>query len=123
MTVAVRRRLRQELGIVPADLALILPRFRYRAVAADGTVENELCPVYRARTTDVQVSVDPAEVDQAWWMPWAELAAQADATQADATDPLSWWAASQVQQLSALGPDPGGWPTGAPALLPAAAAP
>jgi isopentenyl-diphosphate Delta-isomerase len=116
--IALRRRLRQELGIVPTDLTLILPTFRYRAVAADGTVENELCPVYRARTTDAQVIVDPAEVDEAWWMPWAELAAQVDAT-----DPLSSWATRQVQRLRALGPDPFAWPTGDPALLPAAASP
>jgi isopentenyl-diphosphate delta-isomerase len=118
MRVAVLRRLWHELGIVPSELDLILPEFRYRATAADGTVENELCPVYRARTTDDQVAVHPPEVDEAWWMPWAEFAAQVDGT-----DPLSSWGAQQVKQLTALGPDPFGWATAEPALLPAAATP
>jgi isopentenyl-diphosphate delta-isomerase len=118
MRVAVLRRLRQELGIVPSDLDLILPLFRYRATAADGTVENELCPVYRARTANTRVTVHPPEVHDAWWMPWAEFAAQVDAA-----DPLSSWGAMQVRELSALGPDPFGWAIGDVALLPAAATP
>src|ERR1035438_8764051 len=78
MRAAVLRRLRHELGIVPWELELILPTFRYRATAADGTVENELCPVYRARTVDLAVSVDPSEVAEAWWVPWGEFAARVD---------------------------------------------
>ncbi|HEY5249981.1 MAG TPA: isopentenyl-diphosphate Delta-isomerase [Dermatophilaceae bacterium] len=117
MRVAVMRRLRHELGIVPSGLELILPSFRYRATAADGTVENELCPVYRAVTVaNVQVTVHPPEVHGAWWVPWAEFAATIDAT-----DPLSSWGAEQVEQLSALGPDPLTWPIGELSLLPAAA--
>lgn len=119
MRSAVQRRLRHELGIVPSELDLILPTFRYRATAADGTVENELCPVYRAvAVTDVLVTVHPTEVHGAWWVPWAEFAAQVDAA-----DPLSWWGAQQVQQLSALGPDPLTWPVGDQGSLPSAATP
>jgi isopentenyl-diphosphate delta-isomerase len=119
MRIAVRRRLWQELGIVPSALELILPSFGYRATAADGTVENELCPVYRAvTTTDVQVSVHPPEVDEAWWVPWAQFAARVELT-----DPLSSWCVQQVEQLSALGPDPFGWPVGQVTALPAAATP
>lgn len=119
MRVAVLRRLAHELGIVPTGLDLILPTFRYRATAADGTTENELCPVYRALVADdVQVSAHPPEVDKAWWVPWGQFAAQVDAG-----DPLSVWAALQVGQLSALGPDPFAWPSGEAALMPAAATP
>ena len=118
MRVAVLRRLGQELGIVPTELDLILPAFRYRATAVDGTVENELCPVYRAMTTDAQVTVNPAEVDEAWWVPWAVFAVEDDRV-----DPLSLWGARQVEQLNALGPDPFRWAIGDPALLPAAASP
>ena len=119
MRIAVLRRLRQELGIVPSALELMLPTFGYRAIAADGTVENELCPVYRAvTTTDVQVRVHPPEVYEAWWVPWAEFAARVDGA-----DPLSSWCAQQVEQLSALGPDPFAWPVGQVSLLPGAATP
>jgi len=119
MSLAVLRRLRHELGVVPDRLDLILPAFRYRATAPDGIVENELCPVYRGLTTaTVPVSVHLPEVHEAWWMTWAEFAAQVDGT-----DPLSSWCVEQVVQLSALGPDPLAWPTGEPALLPAAATP
>jgi isopentenyl-diphosphate delta-isomerase len=142
MGVAALRRLRQELGIVPTELELILPTFRYRATALDGTVENELCPVYRAvvqlprltrltrltqvtpstaGTTQIQVTPQPAEVDEAWWVPWTEFAASSGGV--DGTDPLSPWSAQQVEQLSALGPDPLSWPAGEPSLLPAAAVP
>jgi len=116
MRAAVRRRLLKELGVVPVGLDLILPTFRYRATAADGVVENELCPVYRARTANAQVTVDPTEVAEAWWVPWAEFA-----TLIDETDPLSPWGTQQVQHLSALGHDPFAWAIGEPAFLPAAA--
>jgi isopentenyl-diphosphate delta-isomerase len=118
MRIAVLRRLRQELGIVPTNLDLILPAFRYRATAADGTVENELCPVYRATTTDTRTTTDPREVDEAWWVPWAEFSVDVDRT-----DPLSSWGAQQTEQLKALGADPFSWAAGDPALLPAAASP
>ena len=116
MRTAVLRRLREELGVKPTQLDLILPTFRYRATAADGTVENELCPVYRATTADFALAVDPSEVDEAWWVPWAVFA-----DQTGGTDPLSSWGAKQVEQLKVLGPDPFDWATGDPALLPAAA--
>lgn len=71
---AVARRLRDELGLAVVDLALALPGFRYRAVMADGTVENEMCPVLVGRCPDPDaLDPDPAEVGAAEWVPFADV--------------------------------------------------
>ncbi|HHG8773665.1 TPA: isopentenyl-diphosphate Delta-isomerase [Raoultella planticola] len=48
---AVTRRSRFELGVDIANVASVHPEFRYRAVAPNGIVENEVCPVYAAQIT------------------------------------------------------------------------
>src|SRR3979409_2139819 len=67
---SVQRRLGQELGIGTADITLILPGFRYQARMDNGTLENELCPVFRAYT-DAQPIPDPAEVAGVQWIAWS----------------------------------------------------
>jgi len=116
---AVRRRVRQELGLEVGAVELLLPRFRYRAVAADGVVENEICPVFRALVTHPRPDPrpNPDEVERAWWLPWARWVAGGQ----DLADPPSVWAAEQLPQLVALGPDPLAWPAADPAQLPPAA--
>lgn len=115
---AVHRRLSSELGLAVDSLDLVLPRFQYRSVMDDGTVENELCPVFRAVVQEgAEVHPDPAEVDETWWQPWPEFVAAVEL----AADSLSPWGALQVDELSALGPDPLAWPAADPAGLPAAA--
>jgi isopentenyl-diphosphate delta-isomerase len=112
---AVHRRVLGELGLHLRELTLILPRFRYRAVAADGVVENELCPVFRAVADGADLRPDPVEVDAAWWAPWPQFGAD------DAEDPLSAWGCEQLAELDDLGADPMAWPAADPGLLPAAA--
>jgi len=95
---AARRRLRQELGLEVERLDPVLPGFSYRAVAADGIVENELCPVFFARLGGAgapTVAADPAEVAEWRWVPWPSFRTVA------LTAPwvLSPWAAQQVRQL------------------------
>ena len=111
---AVRRRVGEELGLVLADLRLLLPRFRYRAVMDDGVTENEMCPVFVARTTDL-VRADPDEVDDVGWEPWAAFRAGV----LDGTRPVSSWCREQVQELPA---DPLGAAEAAYDGLPPAAA-
>ena len=95
---AARRRLHQELGLEVGRLDPVLPRFSYRAVAADGMVENELCPVFFARLDgdgSPAVDADPAEVAEWRWVPWTSFRTVA------LTAPwvLSPWAAQQVREL------------------------
>ena len=111
---AVRRRAGQELGLVLADLRLVLPRFRYRAVA-DGVVEHEMCPVLTATTADVPAP-DPDEVADLRWVDWASFVARVRDGAA-----VSPWCAEQVVALAALGDGPAAWPAADPAELPPAA--
>jgi isopentenyl-diphosphate delta-isomerase len=69
---AVRRRARQELGVGIDSSTCVLPNFRYRVISADGTVENEVCPVFFAHTSQ-QIHADPAEVMEWMWVSWAQL--------------------------------------------------
>lgn len=93
---AVLRRVRQELGLTATDLRLALPDFRYRAVAADGTVENEFCPVWAA-VVDGDPDPDPAEVLEWRWVDWDDLVSVARR----APWSISPWAADQIPQLEA----------------------
>lgn len=92
---AVRRRAEYELGLSVDQPHCLLPDFRYRATAADGTVENELCPVFCARV-DEPIRARAAEVMEWRWIAWEEFAAAAELGW-----PISPWAAEQVPQLVA----------------------
>lgn len=91
---AIARRARFELGIGVAALELVLPNFRYRAVDASGIVENEICPVYRAVTTDA-VAPNPDEVAEFAWLDPQSLRAAVEA----APFAFSPWLGWQLEQL------------------------
>ncbi|ORB27519.1 isopentenyl-diphosphate Delta-isomerase [Mycolicibacterium parafortuitum] len=97
MVDAVHRRARQELGAAVRDVVCVLPDFRYRAEAADGTVENEVCPVFCA-LVDGPVAPSPDEVMDLVWAQWAEVRTAAALGWA-----ISPWAQSQVPLLEAAG--------------------
>ncbi len=109
---AVRRRVRTELGLEVADLTLVLPDFRYRATAADGIVENELCPVVRG-VAKGDVRPDPSETGAAEWRDWAACVELVDHPSA------SPWYREQMARLVPLG-EPADWPAAAASLLPPA---
>jgi isopentenyl-diphosphate delta-isomerase len=113
---SVLRRLRDELGIGAAKLTLVLPGFRYQARAANGVLENELCPVYAAYA-DLPPEPDPAEVAEARWVDWDQFC---DAVR-DGRQPVSPWCARQLTELAALGPRPLDWSAADAARLPPAA--
>jgi isopentenyl-diphosphate Delta-isomerase len=93
---AVRRRVRQELGMEIDNLHEALPDFRYRAESPEGVVENEFCPVFRA-TTRQTPRPDPAEVAEYTWVSWEILAHLAR----EAPRLISPWSAMQISQLNA----------------------
>ena len=63
---------RPGLGLTPRDVELALPDFAYTATMADGTMENEFCPVFRVVVDDDPVP-DPAEVAEWKWVGWGDL--------------------------------------------------
>jgi isopentenyl-diphosphate delta-isomerase len=97
---AVVRRTREELGVdlLPEDVSLVVPDFRYRAVDASGVVEHELCPVHVAVVdSQLRPEPDPAEVAEYAWVAWPDL------YEAVARAPFAFspWL---VLQMQAIGP-------------------
>jgi isopentenyl-diphosphate delta-isomerase len=109
---AVRRRVSTELGLDVEAMTLVLPRFRYRATAADGVVEHELCPVVRATATG-RLRLHPDEVAAAEWRDWEACVALVGHPSS------SPWFRAQMEELAPLG-SPREWPAAPPRLLPAA---
>jgi isopentenyl-diphosphate Delta-isomerase len=95
---AVVRRMSDELGVVPGSIELVLPEFRYRAVAPNGLVENEICPVYVTALTSDPVP-DPAEVVEWRWVEVADLVTAMGAT----PFVFSPWMLLQIDELLAHG--------------------
>lgn len=91
---AVRRHARSELGLEVTGITPLLPDFRYRAVDAAGTVENEVCPVFTARASQTPAP-DPDEVMELVWVTPEQLRAAASA----APWALSPWLREQLEQL------------------------
>jgi isopentenyl-diphosphate delta-isomerase len=92
---AIKRRLLHELGMRIHNLQVILPNYRYKSPPQNGIIENEICPVYMARSSD-QPQLNPAEVEDYTWMPWQDYIA---ALEADNEGVYSWWSQDQLKQL------------------------
>ena len=113
MADALRRHARFELGVELAELAEVLPNFRYSARDASGLLENEVCPVYAARSGEA-IHANPSEVAEWVWVEPAALVAAVTAT----PRVFSPWSVLQISQLgdrlAALATTPlAGVPTGA----------
>ncbi len=93
---AVRRRLRDELGVRARDLTPVLPEFSYRAF--DGAVEeNELCPVYVCRLDGDPTPLADEVAEWVWW-DWDAFLAAAAAPDSG----LSPWARLQAPLVDSL---------------------
>ncbi len=115
---AILRRLRDELGMgdaaASATFTSVLPRFQYRAVAEDGTVENERCPVVRATVpVNGPVRPNPEEVEWAEWWTWDRCLELTERPEA------SPWYRLQLAELAPLGA-PLEWPDAGQRDLPPA---
>ena len=104
MDAAVRRHLRDELGMRPTRLKVALPDFTYRATMDNGLVEHELCPVHLAEC-DSEPTLDPDEADVFEWVSWADLIQRAQRE----PDTLSPWSVLQVRRMAAFIDDPLAW--------------
>ncbi|WP_157009042.1 isopentenyl-diphosphate Delta-isomerase [Agromyces laixinhei] len=95
---AIRRRGEFELALELTDIEPVLPSFHYRAADASGVVENELCPVYTARTASTPTP-HPGEVMDFRWVEPSGLA------QAISSAPwvFSPWFVLQARLLPFLG--------------------
>lgn len=91
---AIARHARHELGLEVRDVRPALPDFRYRAVDASGTVENEVCPVFIASAHGEPLP-HPDEVMDLRWVPATEL----ESLVRIAPWALSPWAVTQLEQL------------------------
>jgi isopentenyl-diphosphate Delta-isomerase len=94
---AVTRRVRAELGLVPASLRLALPDFAYRATDPGGIVEHEVCPVLIGAVCE-DPCPNPADVAGWEWAHWGDIGVVAART------PwlLTPWAAEQIPRLTEL---------------------
>lgn len=115
---AVRRRAEQELGARLESLTLVLPAFRYAATMADGTRENEICPVFVA-TTSQPVQPEPSEVAAAEWVEWVSFRDDVLEGRRD----VSPWCVLQVTALAQAELPDGGFRAASSAELPSAAQP
>jgi len=93
---AIARRADRELGITVSRVEVVLPDFRYRAVDASGIVENEVCPVYRAYTSDAVAPSADEVAEFAWLSPEALREAAVAAPFA-----FSPWLVWQLDELAA----------------------
>ncbi len=98
---AAARRLREELGLRLTRSAVVLPDFSYRAVAPDGVVENEFCPVL-VGAVEGTPQPDPTEVLECHWAPWPDVVALATT----APWAISPWSALQIPLMAALSDHP-----------------
>ena len=97
---AVHRRASFELGLEVTDVSPLVPDFRYRATDASGLVENEVCPIFTARTRQAPV-LNPDEVmDHAWMTP--EELRRAVETAPWALSPWLVRSAPYLERMSAL---------------------
>ncbi len=90
---AVKRRVKDELGMLIASLVPALPDFRYCA-ELNGIVENEICPVY-VGVADGEPKPAADEVAETRWVTWDDFLAMVR----DPKSGISPWAVLEAEEL------------------------
>ena len=90
---AVRRRLRDELGLTPLRLEVASP-YRY-CFTRDGVMENEICPIV-VGTVDTEPTINPDEVEAIRWVDWKEFVKETQ----DHPERYSEWCVEEVAILA-----------------------
>lgn len=98
VVVAVKRRLKDELGIVADDIKVVAP-YRYRCTDIHGIMENEICPILVGHA-DRDPTPDPREVADWKWMGWREFLAEIQ----NIPDKYSPWCIEEAAILQQKGP-------------------
>lgn len=96
MTTAIQRRVQYELGLKVSDIRVVLPDYRYKTPPFNGIIENEVCPVFFARTHK-EPTPNPDEVEAYKWLGWDSFYTQASK---DTDNSWSWWCKDQLKQLT-----------------------
>ena len=95
MNDAISRRVKYEIGMEVSDLKLIVPDYRYTTPPHNGIIENEVCPIYFARSNQVP-QPNSEEVSDYEWMSWK---AYTKRLTSDTKDLWSWWCKDQLKRL------------------------
>lgn len=91
---AAKRRSRYELEL-DIHPVLILPRYKYR-YQRNGIVENEICPVFVAKTDKKKIDSNPLEVEKTMWMDWNTFLANRSSKKYE----FSEWCREEAEFLS-----------------------
>lgn len=95
---AIRRRARYEIGLELGELTLVLPDFRYRA-CWQGLWENELCPVWIAKSPSSPPRPNPLEVAETAWVSWPRFLAASHLLSHGEFAHFSPWSLLEARQL------------------------
>ncbi len=93
---AIKRRVKDELGLTIEELEVALSDFRYTAEMNE-VVENEICPVFVAKTSQ-QPQLNPQEVANYKWLNWKAFVSEAEKNPGD----YSPWTVRQTTELQQL---------------------
>lgn len=91
---AIKRRLKEELGMTAKDFEVVLPDYRYKTPPFNGIIENEICPVYFARAV-TEPKPNSEEVADYKWMSWQEWVSELE----NDVGNYSYWAKDQLKHL------------------------